>query len=80
VAGFAAEEGGEFFLELDVEGAGAVGGAGAGGAGAPLEEGGAAGLDDLGVEGKPEVIVARQHDHLAAVEPDVVPFWASMAW
>ncbi len=50
VAGLAAEEIGELFLQLDVIGAGAVGDACAGGAGAPFEEGGAAGLDDLGVE------------------------------
>ena len=68
VAGFAAEEGGEFFLELEVEGAGTVGDAGAGGGGAPFEEGSAAGFDDLGVEREPEVIVAGEHDHLAAIQ------------
>lgn len=71
VAGFTTEEGGEFFFELDMVGAGAVGGAGAGGAGAPFEHGGTAGLDDLWVEGKAKVVVAREHDHVAAVVSDV---------
>ena len=70
VAGLAAEEGGELFLQLDVEGARAVGRARAGGAGAPFARGGAGGLDDLGMEGQPEVIVARKHDHVASVQAD----------
>ena len=71
VAGFAPEEGGEFFLELEMVGARAVGGAGPGGGGAPLEHGGATGFDDLGMEGEAEIVVARQHDHVAAIEPDL---------
>jgi hypothetical protein len=71
VAGFAAEKGGELFLKVHVVGAGPVGGAGAGGAGAPLEEGGAAGLDNLGVKRQAQVVVARQHDHVAPIEPDL---------
>lgn len=70
LAGFFAEEGGEFGFEGEVVGAGAVGDAGAGGAGAPFEEGGAGGLDGFGVEGEAEVVVAGEHDHVAAVEAD----------
>jgi len=69
VAGFLAEEGGEFFLQFEVVGAGTVGDAGAGGAGAPFEERGAGGLDDLRVKGEPEVIVAREHDEVASLQP-----------
>ena len=70
MAGLLAEERGEFFLKLDMVGARAVGHAGAGGAGAPFEESGAGSLDDLGMKGEPEVIVAREHDHVAALETD----------
>ena len=70
MAGLAAEEGGELFLELQVVGARAVGEPGAGRAGAPSWQRRPAGLDHLRVEGQAEVVVARQHDHVAAVEPD----------
>ena len=69
VAGFLADEGGEFFLEALVVGAAAVGEAGAGGAGAPFGEGALAGGDDFGMVGEAEVIIAAEHDHLAPIEP-----------
>src|SRR5665213_703836 len=34
----------------------------------PFEEGRAPGLDHLRVEGKPEVVIAREHDHLLALQ------------
>ena len=66
MTGLAAEEIREFFLELNVERAGTVGDAGAGRTRAPFEEGRAARFDDFGVKRQPEIIIAREHNHLAA--------------
>ena len=71
MAGFTVEEGRELFFQIDVVGAGTVGQAGAGGARAPFQHGGAARLDHGGVKGEAEIIVAGQHDHVAAVQADV---------
>ena len=70
MAGLGAEERGELFLELDVKRARAVGGARAVRAGAPLARRGRGGLDDLRVEGEPEIVVARKHDHVAPTQAD----------
>jgi len=70
MAGFATEKGGELFLELAVVGARTVGRACTGRAGPPFSQGRLSGFDDLGVKGETEVVVAREHDHVASVELD----------
>ena len=71
VAGLPAEKGGEFFLERGVIGARTIGNARTRRAGTPGLGAGAARLDDLGVEGQAEVIVAGEHDHIPPLQPDV---------
>ena len=61
---------GELLLEREVQPRGAVEDPAAGGAGAVLPDGGLGGLDDPGVAGEAEVVVAAQVDPVAAV---VVP-------
>ena len=73
MAGLAAEEGGQLLLDLVVESPGTVGRAGPGRAGAPAEHGGATGLNHLGMKRQPEVVVARQHDHIPALQRNMRP-------
>jgi len=70
MAGFAPQEGGELFFELNVVGARTVGRAGPCGAGSPLAQRSLPRLDDFGVKGEAEVVVAREHDHVAPTELD----------
>ncbi len=51
----------------------AVGDARPGGARAPSPRSLRAGFDHFGVKGKPEIIVAGKHDHLASLQLDLSP-------
>ena len=70
VARLAPEEVGHPLLKLDVVGSGAVRRPRPGGARAPFGERRPARLDHLGMKREPEVVVARKHDHLLAVQVD----------
>ena len=62
-----AEEGGDFFLELFVQGLGAADEAHGGHAEAPAVERGPGGGDHLGMVGEAEVVVGAHVDHRAPV-------------
>lgn len=71
VAGFGAEEVGEFVFQFDMVAAAAVGDAGTAGAGSPLAEGVGGGFDDPGMVAESEILIAAHHDHGVAPNPDM---------
>ena len=64
MAGFLAEEVGQFLRQFEVLGASAVGQAGSGGGGPPTFQSFAASFQYLGVVGEAEVVVAGEHEVL----------------